>query len=47
MAKFRCRNCNYQFETIADITKKSCPNCGEINTVKKEQSASELLEESD
>jgi len=47
MTKFRCKNCNYQFETISETAKRSCPNCGEINAVKREQNAIELLEEGD
>jgi predicted RNA-binding Zn-ribbon protein involved in translation (DUF1610 family) len=47
MAKFRCKNCNYQFETPLETAKKSCPNCGEVETIRKEQDALELLEESD
>ncbi len=46
MTKFRCKNCNYQFETSSETGKRSCPNCGEIGTVRREQDALELLEES-
>ena len=41
MPKFVCSKCNYRFEANKV---DSCPYCGE-NSVEKEKSASELLEE--
>ncbi|HRZ85758.1 MAG TPA: hypothetical protein P5277_03170 [Candidatus Paceibacterota bacterium] len=40
--KFRCKNCNYQFSSESDATKKNCGNCGQKSIV-REQSAEELL----
>jgi rubrerythrin len=47
MTKFRCKRCNYQFQREAGDFPKSCPNCGETNSIRKEQSAEELLNDSD
>ncbi len=47
MAKFRCKNCNYQFARELDMPPKSCPNCGQIEVLRREQSASELLDDSE
>ncbi|MFA6023183.1 MAG: hypothetical protein WC781_03785 [Candidatus Pacearchaeota archaeon] len=43
MTKFRCKRCNYRFESERELMPKSCPNCGERDVVRKEPSADELL----
>ncbi|MBS3091783.1 hypothetical protein J4466_00010 [Candidatus Pacearchaeota archaeon] len=46
MTNFRCKRCNYQFSMQIDKLPRSCPNCGEKETVLKEQTAQDMLEES-
>lgn len=43
MTKFRCKRCNYQFNVELDRIPRACPNCGERDTIRKEPSADELL----
>ncbi|MBI2629033.1 hypothetical protein HYW74_03045 [Candidatus Pacearchaeota archaeon] len=48
MTNFRCKRCNYQFNMQLESNKlpRSCPNCGERESVLREQTAQDLLEES-
>ena len=46
MTRFVCGICNYKFEREAfDMRKNQCPYCGKKGTVKREASASEILNE--
>jgi DNA-directed RNA polymerase subunit RPC12/RpoP len=45
MTSFQCTNCKYKFELKAERTPRNCPYCGKINTVVKEKSAGEILNE--
>ena len=42
MVKFVCKKCNYRFESESNF---DCPYCGRDESVKKEKSAVELLNE--
>jgi len=45
MTKFRCKSCNYSFEK--ELEPLLCPNCGEKETVNKEESAEDLVDSVD
>jgi len=45
MAKYSCTNCGFQKEFVK--VPKLCPFCGREGTLKKMQSAEEIVEESD
>lgn len=45
MTRFVCRMCNYKFNRENFDIKTQCPYCGKNGTVKREESASEILEE--
>ena len=42
MVKYVCKNCNYRFESEQA---HNCPYCDREDTIEKEKSASEILEE--
>jgi len=42
MVRFVCKNCNYRFESGEGF---ECPYCGQEESIEKEQSAGELLQE--
>ena len=42
MVKFVCKNCNYRFDSEDAF---ECPYCGQEESIEKEQSAGELLQE--
>ncbi|MFH1249223.1 MAG: hypothetical protein V1660_03655 [archaeon] len=46
MAKFQCTACNYEFEG-SERPPKKCPYCGKFGAVKREKSATEILNEVD
>jgi len=45
MTKFVCKSCNYNFEFEMQRLPKICPNCGDKDSVTKEKTAEELVEE--
>jgi len=45
MDKLRCKNCNYRFNVSSIELTKLCPNCGKQNSLEKEKSAEEIMEE--
>lgn len=47
MAKFMCNQCNYRFEFDMNRIPNLCPNCGGTDSVSKEKTAEELVDESD
>ncbi|MBI3623785.1 hypothetical protein HY212_06940 [Candidatus Pacearchaeota archaeon] len=44
MTAYRCRNCNYRFDSQIDRTGKSCPYCGK-NSIIEEPNVDQLLME--
>ena len=42
MVKFVCKGCNYRFDSE---TAFECPYCGQEESIEKEQSAGELLQD--
>jgi rubrerythrin len=47
MSRFHCSGCNYDFEQKEGKPPKKCPYCGRMGTIRRERTASELLNEVD
>ena len=47
MARFHCRNCNYEFDLRTERVPKACPYCGKLGVISREKGAEELLNEVD
>jgi len=44
MARFRCKECGYNFDSEREEAPESCPYCSNKGTVKKEEDAEDLIE---